>query len=115
MKRRDFLKALALSPLAPSLLCAKEKTLSKFPMQPSFLGETRSFIYRGYYFTVQHILDSELEYIALHPFFEIQGIEAMFILTEQLEDLRRRNMFLDGMIRRWKKKQVYTTEELRGF
>ncbi len=79
------------------------------------LGESRSFIYQGYYFTVQDIYDSELKYIALHPFFKIQGILSMFILNDQFDDLQRRDMFLDEMIRQWKEKQVYTTEELREF
>ena len=79
------------------------------------LRESRSFIYQGYYFTVQDIYDSELKYIALHPFFKIQGILSMFILNDQFDDLQRRDMFLDEMIRQWKEKQVYTTEELREF
>ena len=119
MDRRNFLKILGVAPLAPSVLCAREirsgtRRLT-FGEISEELGESRSFIYRGFYFTVQDIFDSELKYMALHPFFKIQGILCMFILNDQFDDLQKRHRFLDEMIRQWKEKQIYTTEELRGF
>ncbi len=114
MNRRNFLKRCSLLPFVGSLAAVGKAGASEDKVSTE-LGESRSFIYQGYYFTVQDMYDSELKYVALHPFFAIQGIFPMILLNDQFDDLQKRYIILDEMIRQWKKKQIYTIEELRGF